>query len=111
MQLSSARDLKLQIRLAYGPSDVRGESGIAVGIAPGPQHHEYHVAVRVRSAEKLSASVKHSIEKLSRGEVDFRVTGAIAARPAATPVPRAPLAIGASIGHYRSTAGTLGFFA
>jgi hypothetical protein len=111
MELSSARGLKQELRLAYGPSDIRGESGIAIGLAPGQKGDEYRVAVRVRSAASLPPKVKEEIEEKSRGEVDFRVTGPIGARPADAPVLRAPLAIGSSIGHYRSTAGTLGFFA
>lgn len=114
MHLSSANDLKRKIRNTYGPADVRSDPGkaVAVGIAFGRQRNEYHVAVRVRSAQSLPASVKQGIEQLTRGEVDFRVTGPIEARlPEQPPVPRTPLAIGSSVGHYRTTAGTLGFFA
>ena len=111
MELSSARGLKQELRLAYGPPDDRSEPGIAIGVAPGGKHGEYRVAVRVRSAASLPPELKEEITKKSNGEVDFRVTGPIEARPATTPISRAPLAIGSSIGHYRSTAGTLGFFA
>jgi len=108
MKLSSARDLKQQIRELYGSSQGHGGTGIAVGIATN--HREYRVAVRVRVS--LPAHVKAEIEKITRGEVDIRVTGEIKAWPAKEPIPRTPLAIGSSIGHCRSTgAGTLGFFA
>lgn len=111
MQLSSARGLKEELRAAFGPSELRGDTGIALGVAPSPRPGEYRLAVRVRSAEVLPARIRAAIEERAAGEIDYWETGKVEPGEAPPAPADRSLVIGASIGHYRCTAGTLGFFA
>src|SRR5260221_12897052 len=116
MQLDDARGRKLDIR-SFIATDVvrtRGEEtakAIAIGFAATARRDDYAIAVRSRSEELLPADVLESIRQRAGGEIDVRYTGRVSVeRPAAGSAPRR-LAIGSSVGHYRGTAGTLGFFA
>ncbi len=116
MQLDDARGRKLDIR-SFIATDVvrtRGEEtakAIAIGFATTARRDDYAIAVRSRSEELLPADVLESIRQRAGGEIDVRYTGRVSVeRPAAGSAPRR-LAIGSSVGHYRGTAGTLGFFA
>lgn len=111
MELSSARGLKTELRASFGPSDVRSASWprIAIGLAPAKRPGDYHVAVR--TAAELPPQILAQITSAASGEIDLRVTGEIEAKAPLAGVPRSPLAIGASIAHYRCSAGTVGFFA
>jgi hypothetical protein len=96
---------------------------LALGVAPNGRG--YKLAVRVQRQELMDSPLLAAIRKKARNEVDVRLIGKVAvqarrkakARPArrAAAVPWyrkdvRPLLIGASIGHYQITAGTLGAF-
>jgi hypothetical protein len=51
------------------------------------------------------------VQALTASEIDIRITGPKKVTVPAGPAPLEPLRIGASVGHYQTTAGTLGFFA
>jgi len=138
MQLESARELKAALRdgILDGMAEALRREGalvtaasrsaavpgpartLALGIAPG-RDNDFKLAVRVQRRGLEDAAQLETIQRRARGEVEVRYIGRVAAlsgRRAATPdVPwpqgrTRPLVIGASIGHYRITAGTLGAF-
>lgn len=114
MQLGSARGLKQEIRSTFGNEPIRTRAGgrsVAIGVAPGLRTNDYRLAIRVSSQEDERDELVKLLRDKASGEVDLRVTGGIEVRPAADSVSRLPLAIGTSTGHYRCTAGTIGFFA
>ena len=116
MRLNTARGVKQEIRSFIAIDVVRGHGeetakAIAIGFATTEKRDEYAIAVRARSEEHLPPDSLDAIRSRAAGEIDVRITGPVRVdRPAPAPPPRR-LAIGSSIGHYRSTAGTLGFFA
>jgi hypothetical protein len=104
---------------------------IALGIAPHGKSGQYRLAVRVQRSALLSSPHIERIQKAARGEADVRYIGRIVKRArkrmppsdggesrrktakATTPWYREscrPLQIGASVGHFDVTAGTLGGF-
>jgi hypothetical protein len=139
MRLASARELKAAIREAIvedlaqslrrrgalvvaagraAPAPPPVARTLALGIAPG-RANDYRLAVRVQRRGLEVSAPFEAIRKRARGEVDVRYVGRIARqarRKAAEPEPpwqqgrTRPLLIGASIGHFRVTAGTLGGF-
>jgi len=138
MQLESARELKAALRdgIVDGMAEALRREGalvtaasraaatpgpartLALGIAPGPGR-DFKLAVRIQRRGLEDAAQLETIRRRARGEVEVRYVGrvtALAGRRAADPdVPwpqgrTRPLLIGASIGHYRITAGTLGAF-
>jgi hypothetical protein len=116
MQIETARNVKQEIR-SYIATDVvrtRGEevaNAISIGVATTQRQNEYGIAIRARSEQHLPAEVLEEIRRKAAGEVDVRITGPVVVeRPGAGTASRC-LTIGCSVGHYRSTAGTLGFFA
>jgi hypothetical protein len=87
---------------------------VALGIAPHAR--EYRLAIRLqRAALRHSPMVEH-LTRRARGEVDVRMVGRVdkrARKVARPPWYRAntrPLLLGASVGHLRVTAGTIGGF-
>jgi hypothetical protein len=140
MKLASARELKATIRDAIldGLAVILRRQGALVVAAsrsaPAPppvartlalgisrvRTNDYRLAVRLQRRGLEETAPLQAIRKRARGEVDVRYVGRIAAqarRRAADdpedPWPQGrvrPLLIGASIGHYRVTAGTLGGF-
>jgi hypothetical protein len=114
MQLGSVRGLKQEIHAAFGMEPIRtraGDRGVGIGVAPAGHANEYQLAIRVSREEDKEDKLVKQITKHAMDEVDLRVTGGIEVRPAADSVPRVPLTIGSSTGHYLCSAGTLGFFA
>jgi hypothetical protein len=115
MRIDMARGVKQEIRSFIVTDVVRrhGEEAakaIAVGLATTQNPDQYGIAVRARSEEYLTDDVLDEMRQKSGGEIDVRVTGPLAVTQPA-PAPPRRLAIGSSVGHYRGTAGTLGFFA
>jgi hypothetical protein len=140
MRLASARELKAAIRdgILEGLAPSLGGRGALVvaasRAAPGPpplartlalgiaraRGNDYRLAVRVQRRGLEDTAPLEAIRKRARGEVDVRYVGRIARQPRRKKdaEPEAlwqqgrvrPLLIGASIGHYRITAGTLGAF-
>ena len=129
MKLDSARELKQTIsarllpqiettitaRSSFGRSTVplaqatQPPPSLALGVAPAGRG--YRLAVRVQKRAFQQSREVEFISKRAKGEVDLRYVGRINKR--ATPwyqQRQRPLLIGASIGHFAVTAGTLSCF-
>ncbi len=94
----------------------RMQRSVALGVAPHAAG--YRLAVRIQRAALCNSPMVDHFTKQARGEVDLRVVGRIdkRAKAAHAAVPwyqrnTRPLLIGASVGHVRVTAGTIGGFA
>ena len=138
MKLASARELKAALRdgVVEGMAEALKRDAalvmtasrsaalpavartLALGIAPS-ERGDFKLAVRVQRRGLEDAAQLETIRSRARGEVDVRYVGRVAAlarrRAADSDVPWAqgrtrPLLIGASVGHFRITAGTLGAF-
>jgi hypothetical protein len=139
MRLGSARELKVTLRdaLLEGMAGALRRQGalitaasrapaapppaertLALGITRG-RGNDFRLAIRIQRRGLEDAAALAAIRKQARGEVDVRYVGRIAKQArraaAAREVPwhqsrTRPLLIGASIGHHRITAGTLGGF-
>jgi len=139
MKLNSARELKAALRdgILEGLADALRREGalvtaasraaatdpvartLALGIARG-RGNDFKLAVRLQRRGLEDAAPVMAIRKRARGEMEVRYVGRVAKQPrrTAAPAPKAPwpqgrtrpLLIGASIGHHRITAGTLGGF-
>jgi hypothetical protein len=86
---------------------------IALGVAPTAKK-EFRLAVRVQRGGLASSTLVEQITAKAKGEVDVRIVGRIEKR-ASPGVPWyqavcRPLLLGASIGHVRVTAGSIGGF-
>lgn len=103
------------------------QRSLALGVAP--HGREYRLAIRLQRAALRDSPLVEHLSKQARGEVDIRMVGRIDKRatsrraasrrgPAAATRDQAawhqrntrPLLIGASVGHVKVTAGTLGAF-
>jgi hypothetical protein len=119
MELSAALHAKQEIFSALGLSYVRtraDEPGFSVGIATPTESRGFRVAIRARSAEELERAREQgrldAFGKYPESELDIQITGPIVAPPAPpAPMGKKRLSIGTSVGHFLSSAGTLGFFA
>lgn len=114
MNLASAYALQDELISFLRPQiSKRGgaSSTVAIGLAPTLRVEEYAIAVRAQSEEDLPPDDLKTIREKAKGEVDLRYTGEIAVRRPTPIAGSRRVAIGASIGHYLCTAGTLGFFA
>jgi hypothetical protein len=111
MRLDSARELKRDIQFAIVEERIRSGSApqLAIGVAPTSRPGDYRLAVR--STVDQTDAFREALQARAPGEVDFRVTGRITAAMPINAGVRSALTIGASVAHYRCTAGTLGFFA
>lgn len=98
------------------------QRSIALGVAPH-EGGEYRLAVRVQRPALLRSPVMEHVMREAKGEIDVRVVGRIdkrarARRATARQAVAAPwyqrdtrpLLIGASVGHFRVTAGTISAF-
>jgi hypothetical protein len=141
MDLRTARALREELEAFVASVHVQAPGeGIGIGIATTEMPGRYSIAVRARTAEFFPPNLVDELRRRTAGEIDIRITGPVAARlPAnvvtsAEPVPPprarqrpeirfggtrtrgatttgARLQIGASVGHYRISGGTLGCFA
>lgn len=94
---------------------------VALGVAR--HENEYRLAIRVQRPMLMAAPLVEHLVRTARGEADVRLIGRIdkrarrgGASPSAAAAPwyrtdTRPLLIGASVGHVRVTAGTIGGFA
>jgi hypothetical protein len=130
MQLDSVRELKASLegavlsslaeapRLrAFGvpagplPSVPLRAPTLALGIAPRADG-DYQLAVRLQRRALEGHSAVEAIRKRAKGEIEIRYVGRLVKR-AAPPWQQKkvrPLRMGASVGHFKITAGTLGGF-
>ena len=118
MNLEKALKVRSQIAAFLQIDDVQrrvlGAPRVAIGIAPSDTAM-FKIAIRAPSEKDLDRAlgegVSQEVKEMADYEVDIRVTGEIVVDVPNAPSTGPALAIGASVGHYRGTAGTLGFFA
>jgi hypothetical protein len=118
MDLNTARRSRNEIRATVDATVVaRGIEEVpkvAFGIATTAAPNDFKIAVRARSPEDLPPEIDEKIRTEGGKDIDFQYTGPVEARPhtvGEVPQSGKRLASGASVAHYRCTAGTLGFFA
>ena len=91
----------------------KAEPMVALGVAPGPTPGDVRLAVRLqRHSLERSDQFLQDIRRRARDEVEVRYIGRVSKH--ATPWYRSrvrPLRPGASVGHYKITAGTIGAIA
>lgn len=128
MKLDSARELKQRVKenILASPTFIRGsafrlptpgrtrgalEPAFAVGVSRNADTNEYSLALRVRSKDDLNRPELSQALAMAHGEVDLRYTGSVSrlSAPWHQQINR-PLLVGGSIGHYMTTAGTVGGF-
>ncbi len=130
MQLDSARELKsaLQVSVivpmatsfAVKSAGLRAQSMTALAATPPTMalgvvrkgKNDFGLAVRIQKRGLENSSQVDTIKKKAKGEVDVRYIGQVTKRAALPWYQKMtrPLRIGASIGHFKITAGTLGAF-
>lgn len=134
MKLDSVRELKqalladlmpalgpeiLTTRSAYGVATASTTSRralshpptVALGVALMKKKSDYRLAVRVQNRAVQFSPEVEAIRARARGEVDIRYIGEVVKRDTPWHQSRQrPLILGASVGHFRVTAGTLGCF-
>lgn len=115
MDLETALRVSNQIAAFLGVDNVKrralGAPRVAIGVAPG-----FKPAFRAPSQKEFDRAFGEGAAKevyeMADGDVDIQITGEICVDPPEAPGPTvSPLSIGASVGHYLATAGSLGFFA
>ncbi|MFN0077784.1 MAG: hypothetical protein ACKVY0_15110 [Prosthecobacter sp.] len=83
---------------------------LALGVSQATKQ-DYKLAIRVQQRSLLESQEVKELAKRSRQEVDIRYVGRIGRRTLPWQMTRKrPLQIGASVGHFKVTAGTLGCF-
>jgi hypothetical protein len=85
---------------------------VALGITKGKTRKDFKLAVRLQQRSiETQVAFRNGLEQLARGEVDIQYVGRIAKQQGAWHTSRQrPLLIGASVGHFAITAGTIGAF-
>lgn len=118
MEFETAVQVKRQLSSLLRIDGVRVRSDrprVALGFAPKVNSNEYQIALRATSEEELDRAfdkgVGGKVHALTESEIDVRITGPKKVVPPVEAAPVEPLRIGVSVGHYQTTAGTLGFFA
>ncbi|MGH7551796.1 MAG: hypothetical protein ACREMQ_02055 [Longimicrobiales bacterium] len=87
---------------------------VALGVAAGRTRNDFKLGARIHVAGPRGRALAKSINERARGEADVRIVPKVRKR---TPTPawfrrrRRPLEAGVSCGHFKITAGTLGFIA
>lgn len=118
MELERALKVRDQIAAFLGVDAVsrrtRRAPRLSIGLGPG-ENNGMKITIRTPSEKELERALGEGIirevRQMADDELDIRITGEIAVAPS-QPVPGAShLKIGASVGHYNCTAGSLGFFA
>ncbi len=130
MQLDSARELKSALQasvivpmatsFAVKSAGLRAQSMTALAATPPTMalgvvrkgKNDFGLAVRIQKRGLENSSQVETIKKKAKGEVDVRYIGQVTKRAALPWYQKMtrPLRIGASIGHFKITAGTLGAF-
>jgi hypothetical protein len=88
---------------------------VSLGVAAGGSGRHFRLGIRIHVAERAKAlAMAQELTRAARGECDLRIVPRVAKRVSPSPEwfakRRRPLEAGISIGHFRITAGTLGFF-
>jgi hypothetical protein len=137
MKLASVRDLKEELKqkpklpqayaaafaapramtAAFDEAHTRSPQHnlISLGVAPGRSSGDFRLGIRIHVAERAKAvAMAQELTRAAKGECDLRIIPHVAKRGGPSPEwftkHRRPLEAGISIGHFRITAGTLGFF-
>lgn len=118
MEFETAVQVKQQLTSLLGIDASRRRSDrprVALGYMPKPDSNEFQIALRATSERDLhrvlEKGVDAKVQALTASEIDIRITGPKKIGAPGEPAGPGPLCIGASVGHYLTTAGTLGFFA
>lgn len=86
---------------------------VALGVAQGRSRRDYRLGARVQLTGTAARRVADDLIIAAQGEADVRIVPRVRKRAPPTPAwfrrKRRPLEAGVSVGHYRITAGTLGF--
>jgi hypothetical protein len=112
MRLESVRELKRVLLGEDGEAlglPGAADGAIALGVAPAAGPGDYRLAVRVQGAEP-SAERLALIDRAARGEVDVRRIGRVIAQSEPGSGRQRPVEVGASVGHFAITAGSVGAF-
>lgn len=114
MRLESARDLKAEVLADLNREGSRVSCGeVGVGIGCGSTTGDFKLAIRARSPAAVGSNVISKIRERVKADADVRIVdqALCPAESAAVGVAAPVLRLGASIAHFRSFAGSLGFFA
>jgi hypothetical protein len=112
MRIESARDLKAEVLTDVLGNGAAQPGTLAVGIAPGRAHGEFQIAVRMTNDSDTNKHIVSEIIKRAAHEVDIKIAERVVTIDREPSVAVSPmLMVGSPVAHYRSTAGTLGFFA
>ncbi len=108
----AVRSFGLQAGPTAGLPSALPTMALGVARATGTKKNQFVLAVRVQKRGLENSPQLESIKKQAKGEVDVQYIGLPTKRAAFpwTQQKANPLRIGASIGHYKITAGTLGAF-
>lgn len=86
---------------------------VALGVAQGRRPGDYRLGARVQMKGRAGRAEADRLRARARGEADVRIVPEVRKRSPPTPAwfrrKRRPLEAGLSVGHFRVTAGTLGF--
>lgn len=127
MKLDSVRELKqllhekigaklatAVVARAAGPIETANEPPRTLAIGVAPHARGFKLAVRVQKRAMEDSRELELIKKHAKGEVDIRYVGRISKRSPVSSLwfrqRQRPLLIGASIGHHKITAGSIGCF-
>jgi hypothetical protein len=98
--------------LSLAKARAGAEPELALGVAPGRSRNDVKLAVRLQRRSLQSSKLIETIRERSRNEVDIRFVGRIDRQRLPWYRSRVrPLIAGASVGHYKITAGTIGALA
>lgn len=114
MRLESARDLKAEVLADLNREGSRVSSGeVAVGIGCSGMVGDFKLAIRAQSPIAVGSNVIRKIRERAKADADVRIVdqAICPAESAAVGVAAPVLRLGASVAHFRSFAGSLGFFA
>ncbi|MGH7804754.1 MAG: hypothetical protein ACREQJ_10430 [Candidatus Binatia bacterium] len=105
----------LTVRLDMAHTRAPSGNDVALGIVRGKGKRDFRLGARVQVAEpRRAAEIAERLRREARNECDVRIVPRVVARRAPTPAwflrRRRPIEPGISVGHVKTTAGTLGFF-
>ncbi len=86
---------------------------VALGVAQGRSRNDFLLGARVQLSGRAAQTVAEHLITAAHGEADVRIVPIVRKRVPPTPAwfrrKRRPLEAGVSVGHFKITAGTLGF--
>jgi hypothetical protein len=111
MRLAAVRELKRALLDEAADASLRGvgDGAIALGVTPAEERDDYRLAVRIQGGEP-NADRLAWLEGLAEGEADVRHIGRVFAQGDPGGRRERPVGVGASVGHFAITAGSVGAF-